>query len=314
MVQQEFVGAIEAHPALTGVIPFPRTRFRRLWASPSRIASVINWYRRLGRVEGPWDLAIDCQGLARTGLMLWGSRGRRRVGDRAAREAAWLACTDRVRVPGGIHEVDRMLALVAAVDAAPVHDARLYVPEEGLRSWASCRARMELDPGPYVVLATTSRWVSKAWPRQHWVELAQELVRETPATWVALPGAPSEAGEVAATASAMKAEGVPACPLAGRTDVAAMMAMIDQAALTISNDSAALHMAMGLGERCVGLFGPTDPAIVGPWRRPDLAIRASLMPGERPAYRDDSLGSRIMQRLPVDAVVERALDVLRSGA
>ncbi|MBT5583887.1 MAG: hypothetical protein HOJ54_07780 [Phycisphaerae bacterium] len=73
----------------------------------------------------------------------------------------------------------------------------------------------------------------------------------------------------------------------------------------MSNDSAALHMALGLGARCLGLFGPTDPAIVGPWNRPDLALRAPLEVGEQAAYRDKKLGDSIMRRLSVDVVFNR---------
>jgi hypothetical protein len=60
-------------------------------------------------------------------------------------------------------------------------------------------------------------------------------------------------------------------------------------------------MALGLGARCLGLFGPTDPAIVGPWNRPDLALRAPLEDGERP-NRYKKLGDSIMRRLSVDVV------------
>lgn len=259
------------------------------------------WLASLGHEH--WDIAIDCQGLARTGLMMRASRASIRVCDRAAREGAWMAANRRVAIPGGVHEVDRMLLLAEAAGAAIVPDASLYVPEPAMSWWDSLRR--DRPDGKYAVLATTSRWASKAWPEPYWVELAARLIESGHASWIALLGSPSECAYVDRLAVAMQARGIQAVNYAGQTDVGQMMAVIDHAAFTVSNDSAALHMALGLGGRCLGLFGPTDPAIVGPWNRPDLALRAAIHDGEQPAYRDKTLGDSIMRRLSVDAVCDR---------
>lgn len=300
VVQTAFTQAVEAHPAVSGVIPFPREAFRGGWRRPQTWRSMRRWLSELGR--GGWDLALDCQGLARTGLMLRASKAAIRVGDRAAREGAWMACNRRVRVPAGTHEVDRMLLLARAVGAEPVLDPTLYVPEQAAAWWAD--RRPGLPEGAYAVLSVTSRWVSKAWPVSHWSELAERLVRGGHAGWIVLPGSGGESSSVAAAADAMRARGLDVVDVSGQTDVGQLMAIIDAAACTVSNDSAALHMAMGLGARCLGLYGPTDPATVGPWNRPDLAIRAPLQAGERPAYRDRRLGDSIMRRLDVDSVMD----------
>jgi ADP-heptose:LPS heptosyltransferase len=259
------------------------------------------WLAGIGRDR--WDMAIDCQGLARTGLMLRASKAPIRIGDRAAREGAWLACNRRVRVPAGTHEVDRMLLLAAAAGAAPVADPTLYVPPDRAAWWA--QRREDLPGGRGAALAVASRWASKAWPISHWADLAERIVRDGLARWIALPGSGGEAEHVAAAADAMRSRGVEVVDFSGQTDAGQLMAMIDAAAFTVSNDSAALHMALGLGARCLGLYGPTDPAIVGPWNRPDLAIRAPLNEGERPAYRDRTIGDSIMRRLDVDSVMAR---------
>ena len=301
VVQTTFCPAVEAHPALSGVIPFPREAFRGGWRRPRKWMDMRRWLSSLGR--GQWDLAIDCQGLARTGLMLRASKAQIRVGDRAAREGAWMACNRRVRVPVGTHEVDRMLLLAQAAGSEPVADTALYVPADGAAWWAECRKA--LPEGPFAVLAVTSRWPSKAWPVSHWSDLAARIVKGGLAKWVALPGSRGESAAVAAAADAIRSRGIEVVDFSGRTDVGQLMALIEAAAFTVSNDSAALHMALGLGARCLGLYGPTDPAIVGPWNHAELAIRAPLNEGECPAYRDRRIGDSIMRRLGVDPVMER---------
>jgi lipopolysaccharide heptosyltransferase I len=308
VVQTAFAAVIESHPAVTSVIRFPREQFRGGAFRPHRWWGMLGWLRSLRR--GQWDVAIDCQGLARTGLMLAACGARVRVGDRAAREGAWIPCTNRVTVPEGAHEVDRMLSLLKPLGVDPVRDTRLYVPADARQEWL--QAAGGRPSGPCAVFATTSRWETKAWPGDCWAELGERLVAHGQVRWIALPGAASERPQVARTAAALRERGVEVVDYAGRTDLGQLMAMIESAAITISNDSAALHMAMGLGERCLGLFGPTDPAKVGPWRRPDLAVRAPLEPGEAVSFRDRSIGETVMRRLSVDTVCQRAIELLES--
>jgi ADP-heptose:LPS heptosyltransferase len=193
-----------------------------------------------------------------------------------------------------------MLALSEAAGAPTVADPRLYVPPADQHWWAA-----ERGEAPYAVLATTSRWASKAWPDEHWAALGAELMSRGHIGRIVLPGSPAERARVAPIADAMRAKGLDVLDVAGRTSIGQLMAILQGADLTVSNDSAALHMAVGLGRPFLGLFGPTDPAVVGPWRRPDAAIRAPLQPGERPSYRDRRLGDTIMRRLSVASVVER---------
>lgn len=305
LVQDSFRAAVEFHPAIDGVVPFPRSSFRGGLVRPDRWFSMSRWLVSVGRAR--WDMAIDCQGLARTGLMLLGSRASIRVGDRSGREGAWLACNRRARCEQGIHEVDRMLAVAQAAGAAITPDARLYVGPSDDHWWQ--RHASGMSSRRYAVLASTSRWVSKAWPRTAWVDLSKRL-----AAWdieaVVLPGSSAEQSDVGHTADAMRSAGVVVEDLSGRTSVGQLMAVIKSAAITVSNDSAPLHMAVGLGGRCLGLYGPTDPAIVGPWRLPEQAIRAPIVEGEPHGYRDSRIGSTIMSRLTVDQVAARVGELL----
>lgn len=41
--------------------------------------------------------------------------------------------------------------------------------------------------------------------------------------------------------------------------------MLARAALMVSNDNGPMHMAAALRVPVIGLFGPSDPAVWGPW-------------------------------------------------
>jgi heptosyltransferase I len=53
--------------------------------------------------------------------------------------------------------------------------------------------------------------------------------------------------------------------LTGNTSLVSLPALIKRADWVISNDSGPMHLAAALGVRVVGVFGPTDPRLFGPY-------------------------------------------------
>ncbi|MFU8829669.1 MAG: glycosyltransferase family 9 protein, partial [Phycisphaerales bacterium] len=118
LVQAEFIDAVRAHPALNHAIPFARKemaigRLHRRQARSS-LSGLIHTLR-----EPEYDLVIDCQGLARSGLFARLTGARTRIGHADARELAWLHYTRRVPPGNSPHTVDRMLDLIRALDIQP---------------------------------------------------------------------------------------------------------------------------------------------------------------------------------------------------
>jgi len=110
VVQDTFVDAVRAHPAVDEVIPFPRRRLAGWWRSPRVAREAVRWFADLRRRR--YDVVYDLQGLGRSGLMAFASGAPRRVGFRSAREFAWLGYTARHAPPHAEHVVDQMLELL----------------------------------------------------------------------------------------------------------------------------------------------------------------------------------------------------------
>ena len=309
-MQEEFAPVVQAHPALDGVVPFPRSAWRGLWRRPDKLRSVGSFLRTLRR--GRFDLVIDCQGLARSGAMALATGARRRVGDRAAREGARLTYTDAVSVPKGVHEVDRMLAIAARAGAEPDGAIDLHVPPDDVVRWTQHRRDLGLEER-FVVLAPATRWPSKTWPAGCWSSLGRQLLDIDASLRLVLVGSPAERSVAGAVATGLHDVADRVIDLSGRTRIGELMALIEDAALTIASDSAPLHMAVGLGGRYLGLYGPTDPSVVGPWRGLDKIVVAPRDPGEHFDYRDASLGDSVMRRIGTGDVFERAAEALGYG-
>jgi ADP-heptose:LPS heptosyltransferase len=308
VVQDEYVDAVAAHPALDEAIPFPRRRFGRWWRRGVAI-EMRDWFRALRRRK--YDLVLDLQGLGRSGLIAWATRAPRRVAARGARELAWLGATVRHRVDPALHAVDAMLALVAAEGIAPVVDMRLHAPESDRAWWQAQRDANDLRE-PYAVLAPTARWPSKRWPVERWGQLVPALA-ERGAARIVLIGGPGERGQLAGLAESVAADrrGM-ILDLVGATGVGRMLAVIEDAAVVVATDSAPLHVAVGFDRPCVAIFGPTDPARVGPYRRPEAVVRV-VRPGDPPVAAYRRMGDEMMRRVGADLVIER-IDAVMGAA
>ena len=153
-----------------------------------------------------------------------------------------------------------------------------------------------------LVVASANR--RKDWPAERWGALADALDQEL-GYRVLLLGGPGQRDREAVAGAAASAR---TRPVDARTDsVRRMMWLVDGVDLLVAPDTGPLHLAHALETPVVGLFGHTNPARVGPWRRyRELVLDRYTEPGERPdpsAY-DPKLGR--MERIAVDDVLERA--------
>ena len=305
LVQEEFADVVSAHPALDSVIPFPRSSFRGSLLSPGRGLAALRW--AVGLRKGRWEMALDCQGLARSALFARCSRARRRIGFADARELGWIHYNRRVPVTAR-HAVDRMMTLVDALEIPRVMDMRLHVPSADqcwLQDHSAC------PRGHYAVFAPRSRWPSKEWPEERWCELALNS-GALGLNEVVLVGSPSEAPSIEHLAQVIELErerrGLSNGPrvrvFAGRTTVGQLMAVIGNSSLVVACDSAALHMAVGFSRPIVALYGPTDPDEVGPWGHASSVLRDASASGGGHDYRRGDGPAPSMLALEVDDVLE----------
>lgn len=299
LVQSEFIAAVSAHPALDTVIQFPRNSMGR-WYTPQGLLKSLAFLHILKSKK--YDLVIDGQGLARSGLFSWATRATTRIGLASAREFGWLGYTKKVDVQCR-HTVDQMLSLSEAAGAASSIDMQLYVNEEDTTWWEEQLIENKL--AEYVVLAPTSRWESKQWPIERFRSVAEYL--HTRGKQVVVVGAPHESEQIAPLLIDEVLNVLP------DMTVGRLMAVIASSSLVIANDSAALHMAVGFNRPCIGLFGPTDPTCAGPYNCNDSVIAADV-DYNKVHYRDRSIGQRIMEQIEVQTVIDKVEERITTEA
>lgn len=307
LVNDNFVDAVAHHPDLHEAIPFPRRRLAKFGWSLRATREGWRYFRELKQRK--YDAAYDLQGLWRSGWLTLMTRAAKRIGPADARELGWIGYNHRVRIDPSIqHTVDRMLAILTGAGIATHHDMRLYPPPESVdwaRQWWK---ENDVDPGKTAIIAPTAKWESKRWPLDRFDALIPKLADHGLRNCIVV-GAGSE-HDYTQSLLDERTEPVRRLDMVGRTTVGQLMALIESSRLVIANDSAALHFAVGLGVRCVGFFGPTDPMRVGPYRYKSGVITCEN--GSRVHYRSTDSRSSGIGSISLKQAIEGVQRVLQS--
>jgi lipopolysaccharide heptosyltransferase II len=160
---------------------------------------------------------------------------------------ASLTYTRRVQRALEAHETLRLARLAGSPDPPGAPWFRL-APEDvrAADSWLAARAIGQ----EFVVLAPGARWATKRWP---WFA---ELAARLDISLVVVGGAEDRGrGEAVVRAASGRAHSA-----AGEMTLTQVAALISRAALVVSNDSVAMHLAVALARPIIAIVGPTGPA------------------------------------------------------
>jgi len=285
---------LDGSPAVAGLHRLPRRLLRSApWSE--RFSAIQRLVRGLRRER--YDVVIDAQGLAKSGLLAVCSGARRRIAHAPprARELSWLGSQT---VPAlAEHVIDQQLGLAAACGVRPPSAWQFPLPAwTAERAWArDWLAGRGLDRAWMINVG--AGWPTKVWPEER-LRACAAACRERPC--LLLWGSPAER-EVAARIA--EASGT---VLAPDTTIPQLAGLLDRAAVLISGDTGPLHLARALATPAVGLFGPVPMQRNGP-RGP--AWRNLQAPGAAWERRDVSKVD--MGAITVEAVLAQAGEVAR---
>lgn len=237
--------------------------------------------------------------------MAWRIRVPERVGHRGQLRGLLLRPALAHRAPPrSAHLAREFLDLVDPALELECYPPRLDVPD----AWADahlggiCRQL----PARFVALAPGAVYgPAKAWPAARYRELARAL-RERAGCEVVIVGT---AGEHA-LGEAVR-DGAPGVlNWCGATDLPGLVAVLARAALLVSNDSGAMHVAAALRRPQVAIFGSTSPAWTGPLN-PRAAVLTRALPCAPCFARDCRLGhADCLGKIAVEEVADAALALL----
>jgi len=206
---------------------------------------------------------------------------------RGAREFAHIFYTDKIRQDlSCIHLVDYYLKM--AVEAG----VQKGKPEFKLPEDTGVIAGVN---GKYAIFVPGAAQPNKRWAIEKFAELADKISSRFGLSIVAT-GSQGEREYI-------EAIGKQVINLAGKTSVRKLIPLMRGASLVVSNDTGPGHIAAAMGVPMVMIFGPTNPARVCPYGRPECI--AAIQPNERGMKADSYDPKHDIRNITVKQVFEK---------
>ncbi|MDY6850989.1 MAG: lipopolysaccharide heptosyltransferase I [Thermodesulfobacteriota bacterium] len=297
LVEEAASGIITGHPLLDRVIISRRKHWQKE-LKKGRIRSTLGEvvrFRRDLRAE-KFDLVIDLQGLFKSGILVYLSGGRRRIGFDRSRELSYLFMNERLAP----YDPDRHALLryldVAAYLGADTNEVKFNLPVN--RAAAAEAENLLAGTGPrFVAINPGAKWTTKLWPFESWIELCRRLVDDS-RVQVVLTGGPDECA--VNKRIALEAGGV--LDLTGKTSLKTLAEVLRAADLVVCPDTGPMHLAAAVGTPVVALFGPTAPWRTGPFGPGHTVLRTKIECS--PCFRKSCGEPRCMTGLEPDMVYQ----------
>ena len=267
IINKGLIDLVRGLPGLDEAIPFDRAGAR---VSPGGVATVARFVAGLRRKR--FDLAIDLQGLLRSGLITRATGAPVRVGFEDAREGASRFYTHRVAFTGErLHAVDRLLGVARAFGCPSLSARFLSAISDAER--AEAEQTLAAVARPRLIWNVGARWVTKRWPPERFAAVAR-LAAERLGAGSVIVGAPEDRPLVDRFQDEMGDR--PALDLCGRTSLPRLAALAAASDLFVSNDSGPLHLAVAAGARVLGVYTCTKPDWTGPYGPRAEVVRSEI--------------------------------------
>ncbi|MEM9399079.1 MAG: glycosyltransferase family 9 protein [Verrucomicrobiota bacterium] len=237
LVDEDYIPLVRFCPEVNNIIPFPR----RAWSERFSPFNILQWAYDLRMRH--YDIVIDLQGLARSGIMTWLTASVRCVGLKSSREGAQLAYSEMVD-DHQEHAIDRYKAAVEYLLEEPVAIKTKLSTDDPLQT------PFNLPKFGYTVLHPYSNWNTKIWPWRYYQKLVDAM--------------PHERFVLVGQGDFFPCFGPNLIDVRNRTDVAGLIEILRGAKVVISTDSGPAHIAAAFDRPLVTLFGSTDELKTAP--------------------------------------------------
>ncbi|MFA5362677.1 MAG: lipopolysaccharide heptosyltransferase II [Candidatus Omnitrophota bacterium] len=202
-----------------------------------------------------------------------------------------------------VHRIDYYLDVIKQA-GLEVKDRHLdfLVSERDMNAADEFLKKQSLNRDDFLVgLNPGGNWMPKRWPKESFAELADRLADEFKAK-VLITGGDKDMPLAREITSLTKHKPAIAC---GQLNLKQFAGVVRRLDVFITADSGPLHIANAAGaKRIIGLFGPTSPALTGPYPDKNVTVLSKNAGCKIPCYKVDCADNRCMKAITVEDVME----------
>jgi heptosyltransferase II len=183
----------------------------------------------------------------------------------------------------------------------------IFIKDSELKSAQDTLAAYDIKR--FCLIHIGANWEAKRWPLGHYVELIERL-RTKHNLRIILTGTEKDIKDADYILSR---SGSQVLSLVAKTSLRELIALIKLSRLSLTVDSAPLHIAVALNTPLIGIFGPTDPNITGPFRpSSDVIILKENSGCSIPCYKEHCCYQyKCMSQIKPQAVLDAFDKILR---
>lgn len=254
LAQPECLSLVNDEPSIDKTIAWPRKQWGQLWQQKhfKQYVSTVREFRRQLRQEH-YDLAIDLQGLLKSGVLTWLSGAKTKVGLGSREGSQWLM--DEV-VPRNLGNQDLIGSeyryLIEQISGQRDYQLQLANSQATQASTQQLIDKLALTK-PFIALCPFTTRPQKHWLDDYWQQLIEALVQQNQYELVML-GGPTDKDYAAQIIN-----GAPVHNLAGATNLQEAGELIQHAAALVGVDTGLTHMGHAANTPTVAIFGSTRP-------------------------------------------------------
>ena len=210
-----------------------------------------------------------------------------------------------------LHKVEYFLNIAKASGLAPKSTSYEFFINDSHKKFVTglLRGSGISEKDRIVVLCPGGNWDPKRWPKENFAALADRLSREC-GVKIVMSGAKKDLKLVDEIKGMMKS--VPVIT-AGSTTLKDLGALFLRSDLVIANDTGPMHLAVAMRARTIGLFGPTSPAITGPYGEGCYKVISKNDTCDIPCYDVTCTDNRCMAAIKVEDVLKEAKEMLMAN-
>jgi ADP-heptose:LPS heptosyltransferase len=263
LAEREATSLLEHNPHLDEIIPYD---------SKKNALSQLSFYRRVRNRK--FDLAIDFFGNPRTAFFTYATGAKVRVGlDGRTRSGLYtLRVKDDGKPKTAIQFYFQFLQALGVTPASTRteifltederREARIYLRWNGVDS-----------DRPVVALHTGASWPAKVWHSDRFAELADQIIARLGAQVILTQG-PKDHQIV----SEVSRRCVGTVKVLDVLPLRQLAAVLSHASVCVANDSGPMHIAVAVGTKTIGIFGPGEENIWFPYESSagHLALRRDI--------------------------------------
>jgi heptosyltransferase II len=212
--------------------------------------------------------------------------------------------------PSIIHRADYFTNLIEK-SGIEVHDrnCRFFISQGTKEKISQILKKENIKKDDFLIAVNPGgNWHLKRWSIENFAKLADELMEKYKAK-VIITGASSDLKLAESITDRMKNNPVIAC---GKTSLKELAALFKFSDLVISGDSGPLHIAVCSQTPTIALFGPTSPAITGPYttEKSSLRIIQKDTGCPIPCYKLDCKDNKCMKAIEVEDVLKQVAELI----